>query len=79
MAIAKISAMAARWGKSYFPNLPVVTHEGKTLHFYDDLIKGKIVLIDFIYTTCTDICPLTTARLARVQDRLGDRVGRDIF
>jgi len=67
------------WGVDYFPNVPVVTHEGKELRFYDDLIKGKIVVINFIYTSCTSICSLSTARLAEVREKLGDRVGRDIF
>lgn len=71
--------LASPWNETYFPNLPVVTHDGRTLHFYDDLIKGKIVVINFIYTSCANICPLTTARLAEVKDRLGDAVGRDIF
>src|SRR5262252_2438238 len=74
-----LEAQGARWGANYFPNLPVVTQDGKTLKFYDDVIKGKIVLISFIYTNCPDICPLTTARIAQVEDKLGDMVGRDIF
>jgi len=76
---APINAEARRWGEGYMPNLPVITQDGKTLRFYDDVIKGKIVVIDFIYTNCPDICGLTTARLSQVQDRLGDAVGRDIF
>src|SRR5262249_15396837 len=40
---------------------------------------GKIVVVSFIYTNCPDICPLTTARLAQVEEKLGDIVGRDIF
>ena len=72
-------AQAGRWGKDYVPNVPVVTQDGKTLNFYDDLIKDKIVVFSFIYTSCKDICPLATARLAEVQDKLGDRIGRDIF
>src|SRR5262245_56003459 len=74
-----VDAQGRRWGEGYFPNLPVVTHEGKTLHFYDDLLKGKIVVINFIYTSCQDICPVATARLAQVEDKLGEKVGRDIF
>jgi len=74
-----LEAQGARWGANYFPNLPVVTQDGKTLKFYDDVIKGKIVLISFIYTNCPDICPLATARIAQVEDKLGDMVGRDIF
>jgi protein SCO1/2 len=72
-------AQAARWGKEYVPNVPVVTQDGKTLNFYDDLIKDKIVVLSFIYTSCKDICPLATARLGEAQELLGDRVGRDIF
>jgi protein SCO1 len=68
-----------RRGADYFTNLPVVNQDGKPLKFYDDLIKGKIVIISFIYTSCTDICPLTTARMAQIEDKLGDIVGKDIF
>jgi protein SCO1/2 len=67
------------WGGDYFPNVPLVTHDGRTVHFFDDLVKGKVVAINFIYTTCPDTCPLETARMAKVQQILGDRVGRDVF
>ncbi len=67
------------WDETFFPNVPVVTHDGRTLRFYDDLIRGKIVVVNFIYTSCSNICPLVTSRLAMVKDLLGDRVGRDIF
>src|SRR5215468_11685390 len=78
-ARGSVDAQGVRRGANYFPNLPVVTQDGKTLKFYDDVIKGKIVLISFIYTSCPDICPLTTARIAQVEEKLGNRVGRDIF
>ncbi len=64
---------------SHFPNVELITHEGKKVHFYDDLIKGKIVALELIYTTCEYFCPLETARLAQVQKKLGSRVGSDIF
>lgn len=67
------------WGEGYIPNLPVTTQDGRTLRFYDDLVKGKIVIISFIYTSCTDICPIATARLTQLEDKLGDLVGRDVF
>jgi cytochrome oxidase Cu insertion factor (SCO1/SenC/PrrC family) len=79
LLLSAISAPAARWGKEYVPNVPVVTQDGKTLNFYDDLIKDKIVVLSFIYTSCKDICPLATARLGEARDKLGDRLGRDIF
>src|SRR5689334_17077509 len=69
----------ARWGAGYFPNVVLTTQDGVKVHFYDDVLKGKSVVIDLIYTTCQDACPLETARLAQVQKMLGDRVGKDIF
>ena len=76
---ANTTATTSRWGADYFPNVPLITHQGETVHFFEDLIKDKIVVINFIYTICPDTCPLETARLARVQKILGDRVGKDIF
>ena len=78
-AVSQPAQSQSRWADGYFPNLPVVTQDGKTLHFYDDLIKGKIVVIDFIYTNCPDLCPIGTARLAQLEDKLGDAMGRDYF
>lgn len=72
-------AAAAGPESSHFPNVALITQDGKTVHFYDDLIKGKIVVINLIYTTCHFSCPLETARLIQVQKKLGDRVGKDIF
>jgi protein SCO1/2 len=72
-------AQNSRWGAGYFPNVELTTQDGKVVHFYDDLIKGKIVAIDLIYTTCQYACPLETARMAQVQRLLGDRMGRDVF
>lgn len=69
----------SRWGADYFPNVPLVTHEGESVRFFDDLIEGKVVVINFIYTHCTDVCPVDTARLKSIQELLGDRVGKDIF
>jgi protein SCO1 len=59
-------------------NVPVQTQDGDRLRFYDDLVKGQAVLINFMFTTCTSECPRTTANLVKVQDVLGDRLGRDV-
>lgn len=72
-------AEASRWGEGYFPNLPVVDQDGRELKFFDDLLRDKIVVVSFIYTSCRDICPLVTGRLAQVQERLGDAAGKSIF
>jgi protein SCO1 len=66
-------------GEKWFTNVELLTHEGKSVRFYDDLMKDKIILVNFMYTECGDICPGMTQNLADVQKLLGDRVGRDIF
>src|ERR1051325_9627111 len=61
------------------PNVIVQTHVSKTVHFYDDLVKDKVVVINFMYPTCNGVCPGITANLSQLQDLLGNRLGRDIF
>lgn len=70
-------ARAAR--EPYFPNVVLDTHDGRKVRFYDDLIKGRIVVINMMYTACTNICPPSTANLLEVQKQLGARLGRDVF
>lgn len=65
--------------KRYFPNFELTTHEGKKVRFYDDLIKDKIVVVNFMYAKCEGVCMPITMNLKRVQNLLGDRVGKDIF
>lgn len=83
-ALALLAAPAARaappgspWGRAYFPDVELVTHDGRKVRFYSDLVEGKRVVIQFVYTRCTRICGLATANLARVQRELGD-AGRGI-
>jgi protein SCO1/2 len=61
--------------RQHLPNVPLVTHEGKPVKFYEDLVKGKIVTLNFFYTRCDEICPGVTANLAQVQKMLGADVG----
>jgi len=63
----------------HLPNVPLVSHEGKVVQFYDDLLKDKIVSINFFYAKCDEICPLVSANLAKVQKLLGDQVGKQFF
>jgi len=67
------------WGAGYWPNVVLTGHDGKQYRFFDDLIKDKIVAINFIYTHCPDACPLETAKLAEVSEVLGDQMGKDVF
>ncbi len=50
--------------QEHLPNVELVTHEGQPVRFYDDLVQGKVVAINFMFTTCGNTCPLITERLA---------------
>lgn len=78
-APADVDPEKERKAQAYFTDTPLVSHEGKKLRFFSDVLKGKVVLVTFFYTDCTGICPLTSAKLARVQELLGDRIGRDVY
>jgi len=64
--------------KMVIPEVEVLDQNGNALNFYSDLIKGKTVAINFIFTNCTTICPPLAATFARVQKEMGDKVGRDV-
>lgn len=64
--------------EQHLPNLPLITHEGKHVMFYSDLVKNKVVTFNFFFSKCDEICPMVTANLAKVQKLLGDQLGRDI-
>lgn len=63
----------------YFPNHVLLTQDNQPLHFYDDLLKGKVVLINFVFTTCQGVCSPMTANLARVQSYLAEQLGRAVL
>jgi protein SCO1/2 len=63
----------------HLPNVSLRTHENRLVRFYDDLVKDKVVVINFMYAECAGICPGITINLARVQKLFGRRMGRDIF
>lgn len=76
---ASDSSARERIRKRHFPNVLLTAHTGKQMRFYDDLIKDKIVVINFMYVKCDGVCPGITANLVKLQKLLGPRLGRDIF
>jgi protein SCO1/2 len=77
-AASQPESSAAAQAAAYFPNVELLTQDGVKVHFFDDVLRGKTVLINFLFTLCNAVCSPMTANLARVQKRLGERVGRDI-
>ena len=66
------------WGQGYFPDVTLTTHEGESVRFYQDVLKGKVVAINFMFTSCENVCPAETARLLQVEALLKGRLGEDI-
>jgi protein SCO1 len=76
---ARNTSARERIRQRHFPNVRLTTHEGKEVRFYDDLLKDKIVVINFMYVRCDGVCPGITANLVKLQNLLGNRLGKDIF
>lgn len=66
-------AYTARALREHFPNVPLVTQDKKTVRFYDDLVKNKVLIIQFMFTNCEKFCPMVTPNLVRVQKQLQER------
>jgi len=62
-----------------FPNVELLTHRDQAVRFYDDLVKDRIVIVNFMYTSCENICLPIAQNLSRVHAQLGERMGRDIL
>jgi protein SCO1/2 len=66
-------------GVARFTNALLRTHENQEVRFYDDLIRGRQVVINFMYADCHGACPMVTSTLIKVHRALKNRMGRDVF
>ena len=76
---APIESRSASLGVELYTNPMLRTHENKEVRFYDDLMKGKQVVVNFMYATCEGACPLVTSKLVKVHEALRSRMGKDLF
>ncbi len=65
--------------EAYFTDVELINQDGKTVRFYSDVLKGKTVVVNAFFTTCTSVCPPMNRNMEKIQEALGDRVGRDVF
>ena len=61
------------------PDVTLLDQDGREVRFYTDLVKGKVVVINFIFTSCKIVCPPLAANFAKVQSMSGGRVGKDVY
>lgn len=64
--------------RAWFTDTQLVTHEGKQVRFYSDVLKDRVVVISFLFTRCSTACPMIAARLNRIREQLGGRFGREV-
>jgi len=71
-AAAATSAQDDAKSREYFTDLELVTQDGETVRFYTDVLRNRVVLINFIFTNCQDACPMMTRMLTQVETLLGE-------
>lgn len=64
--------------RTYFTDLEVVTQDGQRLRFYSDVLKDRVVLINFVHTRCKNACPMMTRKLTLVRDRMEAQLGHPL-
>ena len=65
--------------EKYFSDVELIDQDGRRLRFYTDVLKGKVVAINTFFTTCTSICPPMNRNFEKMQEALGERLGKDVF
>jgi protein SCO1/2 len=61
------------------PDTALITQNGEQRRLDSDIVAGRIVVIDFVYTSCTTVCPVLSAILSQVQGRLDERIGSEVM
>ena len=76
---SKMAAADSSPAAKYFTDVELIDQDGKKVHFYTDVLKGKTVVVNAFFTTCTSVCPPMNRNMEKIQELLGDRVGKDVF
>src|SRR5215207_6260695 len=76
---AAASAPARSPAEKYFSDVELINQDGQKMRFYTDVLKDKVVVINTFFVTCTSVCPPLNRNMEKVQEALGDRLGKDAF
>lgn len=63
----------------YFTDVELINQDGQKLRFYSDVLKDKVVVVNTFFTTCTSVCPPMNRNLEKIQEALGERLGKEAF
>ena len=80
LAAEKTASSAERSAaEKYFSDVELINQDGEKVRFYSDVLKNKVVVINTFFTTCTSICPPMNRNFEKIQEALGDRLGKNVF
>jgi protein SCO1/2 len=65
--------------EKWFSDVELINQDGEKVRFYSDVLKGKTVVVNAFFTTCTSVCPPMNRSMEKIQEAFGDRVGKDVF
>jgi protein SCO1/2 len=65
--------------QKYFTDVELVNQNGEKMRLYSDLLKDKVVVINFFFATCQGTCLPMNRNVQKVQDVFGDHLGRDAY
>jgi protein SCO1 len=65
--------------RKYFSDVELINQDGQKMRFYSDVLKDKVVIINTFFSTCTSVCPPLNRNFEKIQEALGDRLGKQVF
>lgn len=78
-AVTTNDAAAEEKARKFFTDVEVIDQNGKQLRFYSDVLKDRVVLINFIFTNCQDYCPMVTSKLAQTRQLMAESIKDDVW
>ena len=79
LAAEKTATAERSPAEKYFSDVELINQDGEKVRFYSDVLKNKVVVINTFFTTCTSICPPMNRNFEKIQEALGDRLGKNVF
>lgn len=65
--------------QKYFSDVELLDQDGQKVRFYSDVLKDKVVVINTFFTSCQSVCPPLNRNFEKIQQALGDRLGKEVF
>ena len=78
-AVGRSGVIRVGYDEVAIPDVEVLDQHGRKARFYTDLFKDRVVVVSFFFTSCTLMCPLQGQVLAKLQNALGDKMGKEVF